>query len=291
MSPTILSSLAEVAGRYDALFCDIWGVVHNGIAPFGDAVDALRAFRQSGGRVVLITNAPRPRREVKAQLAGIGVPDDAWDAIATSGDSARVAMFTGAVGRKVYFIGEERDLTFFDPPEVLDEPMDIERVPLEEAEGIVCAGPTDPRADPAVWRPTFLSAKVRGLKMLCVNPDIVVDVGDERHWCAGALAELYEDMGGEALYFGKPHAPIYDLARRRLSMTGASVPDERILAIGDGVATDVAGAMGENLDCLFITGGLARSDIGTAHDPDPDALASFLDRHQTTVTYVMGQLR
>ena len=201
-------------------------------------------------------------------------------------------MFRGAVGTKVWFMGEwERDAGFFEPIRVVEDPVAIERVELEEAEGIVCCGPFDPQADPAVNRPQFLYAKQKGLKLLCANPDIVVDRGETREWCAGALARLYEEMGGESLYFGKPHPPIYDLARRRLAEVSEGISDSRILAIGDGIATDIAGAMGEDIDSLFITGGLAREETGTRTDPDPDALRDYLSKQEVTPTYAIGYLR
>ncbi|MEL6169088.1 MAG: TIGR01459 family HAD-type hydrolase [Pseudomonadota bacterium] len=286
----IVSNLAEISAPYDALFCDLWGCLHDGIRAFPEAVEALRAYRAGGGKVVLVTNAPRPRAEVEVQLGQLGVPDDAWDTIATSGDSARLAMFQGAVGTKVYHIGEERDLAFFEKIQLLEECPDITRVPLDAAEGIVCTGPRDPMADPSVYRPEFLLAKQKGLKLLCANPDIVVDRGETREWCAGALAELYTEMGGESLYFGKPHPPIYDLARRRLAALGGSVPDDRILAVGDGIATDIKGAIGEGIDSLFITGGLARSETKTDQDPDPEALAAFTSGAQMSPTHAIGFL-
>ena len=169
------------------------------------------------GRVVLVTNAPRPRASVAVQIARLGIPEDAWDAIATSGDAARAAMFRGAVGRRVWFMEGEVDLSFFEPPRIVADPVAVERVSLGEAEGIACCGPFDPHADPDENRPDFERAIARGLRLLCANPDIVVDRGHTREWCAGALARLYEEMGGGALYFGKPHRPIYDLARARLT--------------------------------------------------------------------------
>ena len=287
----IVSSLAEISQRYDALFVDLWGCVHNGVTALPEAVAALQAYRASGGKVVLVTNSPRPRAGVQKQLIHFGVPDDAWDTIATSGDSARAAMFRGAVGNKVYFIGQPGEEKFFEPIGVIKDPVNIEMVPLAEAEGIVCTGPRDPMADPDVMRPEFLAAKTRGLKLLCANPDIVVDRGEVREWCAGALAQLYTEMGGESLYFGKPHPPIYDLARRRLAELGADVADTGILAIGDGVLTDIAGAMGEDIDSLFITGGLAATETETVQQPNPDALATYLSKEQSAPTYAIGFLR
>ena len=287
----IISSLAEVSERYDALFVDLWGCVHNGVHALPDAVAALQTYRKGGGKVVLVTNSPRPRAGVTKQLVHFGVPDDAWDIIATSGDSARAAMFRGVVGEKVYFIGQPGEEKFFEPIGVIKDPISLEMVPLDQAEGIVCTGPRDPMADPDTMRAEFLMAKQMGLKLLCANPDIVVDRGDVREWCAGALAQLYTEMGGESLYFGKPHPPIYDLARRRLFELGMDTPDSHILAIGDGVLTDIAGAMGEDIDSLFISGGLAAAETKTVHQPDPDALTSYLQKEMSAPTFTIGHLR
>ncbi|MCE8515820.1 TIGR01459 family HAD-type hydrolase [Ruegeria pomeroyi] len=288
----IINALSDISDRYRALFVDLWGCVHNGVTAYPEAVAALQTYRAAGGIVVLVTNSPKPRAGVATQLTQFGVPQDAYDTIATSGDSARSAMFRGAVGQKVYFMGEwDRDAGFFEPLKLLDNPVEITRVPLQEAEGIVCCGPFDPMADPEVNRPDFLYAKTKGMKLLCANPDIVVDRGEIREWCAGALARLYTEMGGESLYFGKPHPPIYDLARRRLTALGQDVGDGEILAIGDGIQTDVAGAMGEGIDSLFISGGLAASETKTGLSPDPKALTAYLDRENRTPTYTIGQLR
>ena len=287
----IIQSLSEISDRYDALLVDLWGCVHNGVTAFPEAVAALQAYRAGGGAVVLLTNAPRSRHEVAKQLVRFGVPTDAYDTIATSGDSARAAMFRGAVGSKVWFMGLDFDLTFFEPLHLIENPVPVVRVPLEEAEGIVCCGPFDPHADPAVNRPEFLYAKQKGMKLLCANPDIVVDRGERREWCAGALAALYTEMGGESLYFGKPHPPIYDLARQRLAEIGRSVDAGAILAIGDGPATDIAGAMGEDIDSLSISGGLAAAETKTADQPDPDSLTAYLASENIAPTYTIGRLR
>jgi len=287
----IIESLADIAADYDALFCDLWGCLHNGISAFPDAVAALKGFRAGGGKVVLLTNAPRPWREVETQLDQLGVPREAWDVIATSGDSARLAMFQGVVGTRVHFIGEERDVTFFEPMELAGDSPEIVRVPLAEAEGIVCTGPRDSSQDPSIYRPEFLYAKQKGLKLLCANPDIVVDRGDKREWCAGALAALYTEMGGESLYFGKPHPPVYDLARRRLAQAGTPVSETRILAVGDGIQTDIRGALQEDIDSLFVTGGLAAKETETAVQPDSAALKAFVEKEMVTPSFAIGQLR
>jgi HAD superfamily hydrolase (TIGR01459 family) len=292
----IIASLAEVGARYDAVFCDLWGCLHNGKAAFPAAVAALQGFRAGGGTVVLLTNAPRPASSVEAQLARLGVPRDAWDLIVTSGDAAQFALVSGAVGRKVHFIGADKDEPFFSDlaPDIAalaaGQPP-VQRVPLREAEGIVCTGLRDDQTEtPQDYRAELLLGKTLGLPMLCANPDIVVDFGDKRLWCAGALARDYEQMGGRALYFGKPHPPIYDLARRRLA---ALRPGEaQVLCIGDGIATDIQGGMAEELDCLFITGGIDAAAFGAdPARPDPALLAPWLAERQLSPAYAMGALR
>jgi len=287
----IIESLAEISQSYDAVFCDLWGCLHNGITAFPAAVAALRAFREQGGTVILLTNAPRPHSSVAEQLVRFNAPDDCWDAIATSGDSARAAMFRGVIGQNVYFIGRPHDEVFFGPSEVVAEPVEIRRTPLDEATGILCCGPFDPHADPAVMRPQFLSAIARDLPLLCANPDVIVDRGDNREWCAGALAALYTEMGGTSLYFGKPHPPVYDLSRRLIVELGRDISDARILCIGDGITTDIAGAMGEDLDSLLITGGLAADQTKTTEQPDPEALAAWLETQPFRPTFAIGKLR
>lgn len=286
----IIDRLAEVSDRYDALFCDLWGCLHDGLRPFPAAVAALQAYRARGGRVVLVTNAPRPRVEVQKQLERIGVPEDCWDIIATSGDSARMALYQGAIGKRVWHMGPPHDRSFFEPLHILDDPIGIELVPLDEAEGVACTGPFNPQAAPETWRSDLLRARERSLKLLCANPDIVVDRGDTREWCAGAIAGMYAEMGGTSLYFGKPHPPIYDLARQRLAEVGGD-PDAAILAVGDGIATDVAGAVGEDLDVVYVTGGLDAEITRTSHGPDPEALRNYLNSKGYSPTYSIGFLR
>ncbi|MCV6597023.1 MAG: TIGR01459 family HAD-type hydrolase, partial [Mangrovicoccus sp.] len=197
----VISSLSEIAGNYDAVLCDLWGCLHNGVQVFPEAVAALQAYRAGGGTVMLLTNSPRPKDKVVTQLDGLGAPRDCYDGVTTSGDSAQAALMAGVVGRKVYHIGPERDLHFFtDLAEDLRDAAPVERVPLDQAEGIVCTGLFDDETEkPEDYRASFLSAKVRGLDFLCANPDVVVDRGHKRIFCAGALAQLYTDMGGQSL--------------------------------------------------------------------------------------------
>ena len=293
----IIRSLADLSGRYDAVFCDLWGCLHNGAAAYPAAVAALRQFRKDGGTVVLVTNAPRPKSSVIKHLDSLGAPRDCWDIVVTSGDAAQMGMLAGAVGRKVHHIGAPKDEPFFtdfaeDLASLAASQPPIARVPLAEAEGIVCTGLKDDLTEtPDDYRAALLLGKTLGLPMLCANPDIVVDLGDRRLYCAGALAQAYEQMGGTTLYFGKPQPPIYDLARRRRAeATGRA--DPQILCIGDGLRTDVLGGIGEGLDTLFITGGLEAERFGPdVETPAADLLLPWLQGQQLSPTFAMGRLR
>ena len=279
----IIDSLSEISANYDALFVDLWGCLHNGIAPFPDAIAALRGFQ---GHVILLTNSPRPSEGVREQLDTLGVPPEIYHDIASSGDAARAALMAGVVGQKVYHLGPARDLGFF-------EGADVERVPLEDAEGIVCTGLFDDRTEtPDDYRLTIRTGVNRGLKLLCANPDIFVDVGDLRIYCAGALAAAYTEAGGESLYFGKPHVPIYTLAQQRMRDVAGPVDPDRILCIGDGINTDIQGAMAEGLDSLFITGGLAAGAIPVINGkPDHTALDVFTRNAELSPTFAIDMLR
>jgi HAD superfamily hydrolase (TIGR01459 family) len=288
----LIESLSEISAQYDAVFCDLWGCLHDGHKPFASAVAALTDYRRKGGKVVLLTNAPRPMAAVEQHLAGMSLPREAWDLIASSGDASQAAMLNGAVGERVFLIGADKDEPFFTTfaPDI-QGPVTVTRTGMLDATGIICTGLADDLTEtPHDYRATLLMAKTRGLTMLCANPDIVVDWGDKRLYCAGALAEDYANMGGEVQYYGKPHPPIYDLARRRLSQA-FGLDDPRILCIGDGISTDVQGAMGEGLDCLFITGGIAAHHFGDdPARPDPAALAQWLEGQMQSPSYAMGLL-
>lgn len=293
----LIANLADVSARYDALFCDLWGCLHNGQTAYPAAVAALRAYRARGGIVVLVTNSPRPKPSVIKQLEGLNVPTDCWDDLVSSGDAAQYALLTGAAGRRVFHIGPARDNSFFtlipdDLSRIAASEDPITRVPLHEAEGIVCTGLFDDMTEtPEDYRATLLYAKTNGLKLLCANPDIVVDVGDKRIYCAGAIAQAYDQMGGQSLYFGKPHPPIYDLARRRLAaLTGQA--DPAILAVGDGINTDIQGGVAEGIDTLFITGGIAAHEFGPdISNPDKGLLDEWLIGQQLSATFAISLLR
>ncbi|MEM6441026.1 MAG: TIGR01459 family HAD-type hydrolase [Pseudomonadota bacterium] len=289
MRPQILGSLTEIAADYDVLFCDLWGCLHDGVRAYPAAVAALQGFRRTGGAVVLMTNAPRPSGSVRAQLARLEAPEDCWDAVVSSGDAALEAVAAGRWGSKVFHIGDaERDEAFF------EEASGLTRVPMEEAEAVVVTGlRNDATETPDDYADELREMQLRGLKMLNANPDLHVDVGEERRWCAGGLAAAYAALGGEAEAYGKPHPPIYATGRRLAeSALGRPIDDDRILCLGDGILTDAAGAAGEGLDALFITGGLAAGRMGPdVERPDPALLEEFLAEHRLAPRYAMGRLR
>lgn len=268
----IIDSFADISGDYDAVLCDLWGVYHDGVRPHESAVAALRGYRERGGIVALLTNAPRPDFSVAKQLSRMGAPDDTHDLIVTSGDATIAALREGGFGARAYHIGPDRDDDLF-------EGLDIERTALEDADFILCSGLFDDGTEtPEDYADTYRTARERGLIMVCANPDIVVDRGERRIWCGGALAQAYEQAGGLTRYFGKPHRPIYDLALAKIEAQAERPIDRsRILAIGDGPTTDVKGALENDFDCLFIAGGLAAEDLLDASgNIQADALKPWL---------------
>lgn len=280
-----LPGLSAIAADYRGILCDVWGVLHNGIAAFEPACDALIRFRRAGGRVVLITNAPRPWAHVADQLDRLGVPRGAYDRIVTSGDSTRDMLRRERVER-LFHLGPDRDLSLF-------EDLAVDRVGVDEAEIVVCTGLFDDRNEtPDDYLPQLERIKDLGLRFLCANPDIVVEVGDALLWCAGALARAYAELGGEVIIPGKPHAPIYRSAMARLDEAARSVvPPSQILAIGDGLETDIAGAAGQGIAALFISSGIHAADFGDADAPDPERVARRLMQEKVDVVGIMPCLR
>ena len=287
----IIEQFDDIAPSYDAVLCDLWGVLHNGKAAYPAAVAALQKFRKNGGAVVLLTNAPRPRSGVIKQLERLGASKDCYDAVVTSGDASQEAVGAGLFGQKIYHVGPERDYLFFD--DWNGQPLPVERVDMDAADSIICTGLWDDQTEtPEDYRALIANGVNRKLKMLCANPDVTVDVGEKRIYCGGAIARAYAEAGGEVHYFGKPHAPIYAMSRQVLGQLGKPTEDNRILAIGDGILTDIPGAVGEGLDCLFVTGGLANAETGTnGGQPDPSMLKAFLSNAQLSATYAIGRFR
>ncbi len=244
----ILPSIAPLAHNHDVWLCDIWGVIHNGVEVFPAAVEACQRFRAGGGKVVLITNAPRPTGFVAAQLTSMGI-HDVYDAIATSGD-VTVTLMRQREGQAVFHLGPDRDKSMLDG-------LDLRRVEPRDADFILNSGPFhDDTETPEDYRQRFDELAARGVPMLCANPDMTVERGGHVIYCAGALAALYEEMGGQVTYAGKPYAPIYDLAFAHMAAAGVSPPKRKVLAIGDGVNTDIRGAANYGMDAVFIASGV-----------------------------------
>lgn len=245
-----VTGLRELAGSYDILLCDVWGVIHNGVVRFEAAVDALERFRESGGSVALITNAPRPATSVTAQLKQLGIAKPAYDRVITSGDVTRDLIAANAI-RRIHHLGPDRDLPFF-------EGLEAVRVAPEDAEAVVCTGLMDDETEtPEDYRDILDGFRRNGLTLFCANPDRVVRRGETLFYCAGALADLYGELGGTVVVAGKPNAPIYDRAVREMAgLRGAEPGSERILVIGDGLETDMGGAAARGYDALFVTGGI-----------------------------------
>jgi HAD superfamily hydrolase (TIGR01459 family) len=265
----MLDRFSTVAPRYDLLLCDVWGVVHNGLAAFAEACDALARFRAGGGTVILITNAPRPAPWIVGQLGRLKVPVEAYDAVTTSGDVTR-GVVTDRGGGAVLHIGPERDLSIFDG-------LAIRFATVESAEYAICTGLFDDMTEtPEDYRALLTAMRARNLLMVCANPDLVVERGKTLIYCAGAVADLYAAMDGEVLYAGKPHRPIYEAALAAAARArGAAVPPGRILAIGDSLRTDIAGARALGVDTLFVSGGIHAEELGTREQASAAALAGM----------------
>jgi len=259
--------LRDVTDGVDVLLSDIWGVVHNGLEAFPEACKALHSHRNRGGTVILITNAPRPADSVQRQLRKLGVADETYDAIVSSGDLTRHYVANHS-GRRVFWLGPERDSSIY-------RGLDAVLSPLEEADYLVCTGLLDDETETAEdYRPMMLKARERRLPFICANPDIVVERGDRLIYCAGAIAELYRELGGEVIFYGKPHRPIYERAMELAAeqRQGREVSRGRVLAIGDSVRTDLAGAHGFGIDCLFVTRGIHSEEFEGIDRLDPTSV-------------------
>jgi HAD superfamily hydrolase (TIGR01459 family) len=255
--------LRDLVDGVEVVLSDIWGVVHNGLEAFPEACEALHTYRQRGGTVILITNAPRPADSVQRQLRKLGVADDTYDAIVSSGDLTR-HFVADHPGKKMFWVGPERDNS-------IHRGLDPLIGPLEQADYIVCTGLFDDETEtPEDYRAMMLQALARKLPFVCANPDIVVERGDRLIYCAGAIAELYRELGGEVIFYGKPHRPIYERAMALAAeRRGHAPPLDRVLAIGDSVRTDLTGALGFGIDCLFVTRGIHSEEFEGLDQLDP----------------------
>jgi HAD superfamily hydrolase (TIGR01459 family) len=265
-TPVLVSGLSAIAGGYDALICDVWGVLHDGVAAHPQAVEALLRFRQTRGRVVLLSNAPRPAAEIVTQLRLFGISDEVYDALVTSGGAARDELIRriGSHALKLFHIGPERDETVF-------KGLAIEEVEAEAAEVVLCTGLYDDTVEtPDDYADILAKLKAHDLTMICANPDILVPRAGQLVHCAGGVARAYEKIGGTVIYYGKPHKPIYAAAIE------AAGKGARILVVGDALETDIAGANAMGLDALFVAHGLHKDEIG---DLTPESLAALFARH------------
>ncbi|HEX8570566.1 MAG TPA: TIGR01459 family HAD-type hydrolase [Caulobacteraceae bacterium] len=279
-APTLINGLSDVADRYDAILCDVWGVVHNGRESWPEACEALTRFQETRGPVVLISNAPRPSKAVTAQLQQLGVPHAAWSRFVTSGDATRAALAERAPG-PVWVIGPPRD-------EALFEGLDLQRSGPGEAAFICCTGlVNDDVETPEDYVERLRAPASRGLEMICANPDRVVQKGDSLIYCAGAVADVYAGLGGRVIMEGKPYAPIYELALRE-----AGDPDRRkVLAIGDAIATDVKGASDQDIDCLWVAEGIHTAELANDRgDLDPAKAETLLSREGARARYLAPRL-
>jgi HAD superfamily hydrolase (TIGR01459 family) len=268
-APRVVDHFSHLAPAYDVVLSDVWGVVHNGVTAYPEAGQALARFRQRGGTVVLISNSPRPGQPVTRQLDHFGVIRAAYDAIVTSGDVTR-GILGQRPGANVFHIGPQRDLPIF-------AGLDIRFTALEAADCVVCSGLFDDEIETAEdYRELLGKLKTRNLMMICANPDVVVERGDRLVYCAGAIADLYGASGGEVIYAGKPHRPIYDLALAECAARRGGPCDlARVLAIGDSVRTDFHGALALGIDCLFVTAGIHAEELGGHDEPDMAALGAI----------------
>jgi HAD superfamily hydrolase (TIGR01459 family) len=280
-STRLLAKIAPVIGKYQLCLCDIWGVVHNGVAPFAEACAALAAMRAGGVTVVLVSNAPRPRSEIAVQLGRLGVPGEAFDAIVTSGDVAR-DLIAQRAGEPVYHLGPPRDLPLL-------AGLDAPRTGPQDAHYVLCTGLFDDEAEtPETYADQLADFAKRGLTLICANPDLVVDRGGRIVPCAGSLALAYEKLGGEAIYAGKPHAPIYELAiRLGQELRGEPVEKEHILAIGDAIRTDIAGAARFGLDSLMCVAGIHAAEMAGLSEAELD---SWFEQQTHRPNYAMAHL-
>ena len=261
----LLEHAAPLSRRWPVWFCDIWGIVHDGVHADEASCDALMRHRRGGGVVVLVSNSPRPRPALLKQLDGLKVPREAYDDVITSGDVTR-AIVTRHAGSKVFHLGPERDAH-------LREGLPVEFTGPQEAEVVMCSGLFDDRTEqPEQYRGLLKRLAERRLPFVCANPDLVVKHGERILPCAGALAEIYEELGGEVIMAGKPFAPIYEEALRKAeAAAGKTVDKSEILAIGDGIGTDMKGAANFGVAALFVAGGISE---GALDEHGVDALAA-----------------
>lgn len=286
--PRTITGLGDIVAQYDAFILDLWGCIHNGVTPFSGVIGALDALAQAGKRVLLMSNAPRRAAAVAESLPRFGLKPSHYMAIVSSGEVAWQALarredpWHAALGQRALHIGPDRDLSMMDSNGL------VRVTDVASADFVLATGPNDDSFGVAEHEDILAASQARGLKFICVNPDLDVIRGETRLVCAGAIAQRYAELGGEVRYHGKPYPSIYDMARAIL----APIDDARILAVGDGLRTDIIGATRAGLDCAFIPGGVhgAGMGIGMGGVPDPAALARTLNDFNLRPTYILPEL-
>ena len=278
-----ISGLSAIAADYRAILCDVWGVLHNGQSVYRQAEDALVRYREGGGQVVLLTNSPRRNLGVATQLDDLRVSRQAYDAIVTSGDVTR--RLISHAGENVFHLGPSRDLPLF-------EGLGKQLTGIDDCQAVVCTGLFEDEIEtPEDYRDRLSALAERQIPFICANPDLVVERGERMIYCAGSLAKLYAELGGKTQVAGKPHNPIYKLAEQRLAeINGSSMPQENIIAIGDGMPTDVTGALSNGFDLLYISAGIHSASYGPADDPNEAELREFLAANNAEPTVWMPRL-
>ena len=284
LAPKLASGLSQIAPAYDALLCDVWGVIHNGRESFPAACAALTRYRAEHGPVILISNSPRPHGPVIEQLDGLGVPRDAWSHIVTSGDATRLLLADRAPG-PAWKIGPDRD-------DALYEGLAVQFSDLAGAAFISVTGPYDDETDePGDYRDRFIEAVGRDLELICANPDIVVQRGSQLIYCGGALAQLYESLGGRVTMAGKPYPAIYELSLAKAAQAlGGPVDPARVLCIGDGLPTDIRGANARGLDVLFVASGIHGGETIGPDGLNVAAVTDLLRQDGLSATYAIADL-
>ena len=278
--PPIISGLSEIAAGYDAAICDVWGVLHNGKQAYLRAADAMRRFRAERGPVVLLSNAPRLADGVEWLFDRVGLPKDFYDGIVTSGSAARADLLRHTEGKPalpLFCLGPSRDNPLF-------QGLNVKLVAADEADVVLCTGLFDDETEtPDDYRGILQQFRARSLPFLCANPDIIVQRGDKLIYCAGAIARLYESMGGEVVYYGKPYPAVFE---RAVAALRAKAPAKRPLVIGDGIETDILGAQRMGLDALFIGGGIHGAEL----EERPEALEQLFKKTGVSARAAMPAL-
>jgi HAD superfamily hydrolase (TIGR01459 family) len=282
--PPAVNGLGSVIPRYDLILCDLWGVMHNGVHAIPGSNEACSAARAAGATVIMISNAPRPGPVVAKQIEGYGVLRSSYDDVIASGDVTRDELISRP-GAKVFHLGPQRDLPNY-------QGLNLSLVDFEHADLIVCTGPFNDENDkPEDYRDLLMRAKERELTLICANPDIVVERGNRLVWCAGAVAAIYGEIGGETIYAGKPHPQIYRMALTRAQqLRGKPVDTKRVLAVGDGLRTDIRGGARQGFDTLFIARGIHAADF-TREDGghDSEQLLKAFKEVDATPTAIMRE--